>query len=98
MGGKSHGLLSGRSRHLSRHGKLSTLGLSKLINKFEKGDKVVISPHGNFKNIPHPRYRGRIGTVIGGRGNAYLVDVTTAGSAKVTLIVPREYLGKVKQQ
>ncbi len=95
MGARSHGLFSGRSRHLSRHGKLSTLGLSKLINKFENGDTVVIAPHGNFRNIPHPRYKGRIGTVVGNRGSAYVVEVAASGPEKVTLIVRQEYLGRL---
>ncbi len=95
MGARSHGLFSGRSRHLSRHGKLSTLGLSKLINKFEIGDKVVIAPHGNFSNIPHPRYKGRIGTVVGSRGSAYVVKVTASGPDKITLIVRQEYLSRL---
>ena len=88
-------MFSGRSRHLSRHGKLSTLGLSRLINKFDDGEKVIIEPHGNFKNIPHPRYRGRIGTVMGSRGGAYVVEVTAVRSTKRTLIVPQEYLSRL---
>lgn len=98
MGARSHGLFSGRSRHLSRHGKLSTLGLSRLINKFEEGEKVIITPHGNFRNIPHPRYKGRIGTVVGSRGSAYVVKVTASGPNKVTLIVPQEYLERLVEK
>ncbi len=97
MGGsRSHGLFAGRSRNLSRHGKLSTLGLSRLINKFSPGDRVIIAPHGNFRNIPHPRYRGRLGTVVESRGSAYVVDVHAIKSAKVTLIVRQEYLERFK--
>lgn len=92
MGSRSHGLFAGRSRHLSRHAKLSTLGLSRLINKFDEGSKVIITPHGNFKNIPHPRYKGRVGTVVGSRGKAYVVEIIATGTAKKTLIVPQQYL------
>jgi large subunit ribosomal protein L21e len=88
----SHGIFAGRSRHLSRHDKPSKLGISKLINRFNKGDKVIIAPHGNFANIPHPRYKGRVGTVIEARGSAYVIDIPLTKSTRRTLIVPQMYL------
>lgn len=92
MSKRSHGLFSGRTRHLARHDKPSKLGITKLINVFKPGDKVIIAPHGNFKNIPHPRYKGRIGTVIESRGSAYVVDVLVSKSTKRSLVVPQMYL------
>ncbi len=95
MTGRSHGLFSGRSRHLSRHGTLSSLGLTKLINRFNVGDKVVVTPHGSRKNIPHPRYRGRVGIVVGSRGDAYVIEIMVSKSAMRTLVVPQEYLQRL---
>ncbi len=89
---RSHGLFVGRTRHLSRHDKPSKLGISKLINNFKAGDRVIIAPHGNFKNIPHPRYKGRIGTVVESRGGAYVVKIMVSKSTQRTLIVPQMYL------
>ena len=91
---RSHGIFVGRTRHLARHHKPSKLGVTKLIKKFNIGDKVVIVPKGNFRNIPHPRYRGRIGTVVEKRGLAYVVEMPVSSSTKRKLIVPQMHLEK----
>jgi large subunit ribosomal protein L21e len=95
MVGRSHGLFSGRTRHLARHNKPGKLGISKLIKDFKSGDKVAIVPKGNFRDIPHPRYRGRIGTVIAKRGMAYVVELELSRRTKRTLIVNRRHLERV---
>lgn len=92
---RSHGLFSGRARHLARHHKPSKLGLSKLVKKFSNGDKVAIVPKGNFRDIPHPRYRGRVGTVTGRRGSAYVVEMMVSGKTKRILVVHQRHLEKL---
>jgi large subunit ribosomal protein L21e len=92
MTGRSHGLFAGRSRNLARHHKPSKLGISKLIKDIEVGSKVVIVPKSNFRNIPHPRYKGRTGTVIEKRGDAYVVQVYVSKSAIRKIIVPQMHL------
>ena len=94
MAQRSHGLFVGRTRQLARHHKPSRLGITKLIKHFNIDDKVVISPKGNFSNIPHPRYRGRVGTVTAKRGDAYVVIIHTSKSTMRTLIVPQMHLEK----
>lgn len=93
---RTHGLFAGRTRHLARHHKPSTLGVTKLIKKFEIGDKVAIVPKGNFRDIPHPRYRGKIGTITGIRGNAYEVEIAVSKKTKRLLIVPQQHLEKIE--
>ncbi|MEM3781851.1 MAG: hypothetical protein QXT43_02735 [Candidatus Micrarchaeaceae archaeon] len=95
---RSQGLFSGRTRHLSRHHAPSKLGISAIIKQFSIGDKVAIVPKGNFRDIPHPRYRGRIGTVIGKRGSAYEVEVRVSKTAKRILVVPQKHLEKLQAQ
>lgn len=90
----SRGLFSGRSRRLSRHLKPSEMGITKMIKNFENGSRVVITPRGTFRNIPHPRYRGRIATVIGKRGDSYVVEFAVSKSTKRRLIVPQMHLEK----
>jgi hypothetical protein len=51
-------------------------------------------PKGNFRNIPHPRYRGRVGTVVEKRGFAYVVEIPVSSSTKRKLIVPQMHLEK----
>ncbi len=97
MSKRSTGLFSGRSRHLARHHRPSSLSINALIKEFNIGDKVAIVPKGSFRDIPHPRYRGKIGTVTERRGSAYVVSVRNMRSMK-TLVVPTRHLEKVAVQ
>lgn len=90
----SRGLLSGRTRKLARHIKPSQLGITKLINNFENGSKVVIRPRSTFRNIPHPRYRGRIAVVVERRGDSYVVEFNVSKSKARRIIVPQMHLEK----
>ncbi len=93
MAKKSNGQFNGRTRHLARHHKPSSLGVRAFIKDFKVGDRVAIVPKGNFRNIPHPRYRGKTALVIAKRGSAYVVTVK-AMTAQRTLIVPAIHLEK----
>ncbi len=90
---KSRGLFSGRTRHLARHHKPSRLNTGSIIKEFSIGDRVAIVPKSNMRNIPHPRYKGRIGTIIEKRGQAYVITLKMM-SARRTLIVPSIHLEK----
>ena len=94
MSQRSHGLFVGRTRQLARHHRLSRMGITTLIKNFQIGDRALILPKGNMKNIPHPRYKGRVGTVIEKRGDAYVVLVSTSKSKSVKIIVPQAHLEK----
>lgn len=91
---RSQGLFAGRTRHLARHHKPSALSISEHIKTFKDGDNVAIVPKGNVKNIPHPRYRGKIGRVIERRGSSYVVELKIMKSTK-RLTVPALHLRKV---
>lgn len=90
----SKGLFSRRTRKLSRHMKPSQMGITKMIKSFENGTRVIIKPTGTFKNIPHPRYRGKTATVVEKRGDAYVVEMNVSKSTKRRLIVPQMHLVK----
>ncbi|MGC8671607.1 MAG: 50S ribosomal protein L21e [Candidatus Micrarchaeia archaeon] len=92
---RSQGLFSGRTRHLARHHAPSKLSINDMVKQFSIGDKVAIVPKGNFRDIPHPRYRGRIGTIKGRRGDAYEVEINVSKTSKRLLIVPQKHLEKV---
>ena len=94
MSQRSHGLFIGRTRNLARHNKPSTLGITRLIKRFDVGSKVVISQKSNFRNIPHPRYKGRVGTVVEKRGDSYVVEFDVSKSMKRKVIVPQMHLEK----
>lgn len=94
MSKRSTGLFSGRTRHLARHHKPSMLSIKTIIKEFDVGEKVAVVPKGTFRDIPHPRYRGKIGTVLGKRGSAYVIKVRTMNATR-TLIVPAKHLEKM---
>lgn len=91
---RSNGLFTGKTRHLARHHRPSSLSVSETIKSFKVGDNVAIVPKGSFKNIPHPRYKGKVGKVIEVRGTGYVVQLNVF-KAKVVLVVPGLHLNKV---
>ncbi|MDE1865071.1 MAG: 50S ribosomal protein L21e [Candidatus Micrarchaeota archaeon] len=91
MSRRSKGLFSGRSRHLARHNKPSKIAVREIIKEFKPGDKVAIVPKSNMKNIPHPRYKGKIADVIEKRGSAYVVELRVYNATK-RLTVPGLHL------
>ncbi len=97
MSQRSHGLFIGRTRNMSRHNKPSVLGIPRLIKRIEVGSKVVISQKSNFRNIPHPRYKGRIGTVIEKRGDSYVVEFAVSKSINRKIIVPQMHIEKFQE-
>ena len=90
---KSHGFRA-RTRSLMSK-RVRTRGLSPVTNvlrDYEVGQRVdvVIDP-GFHKGMPHRRYHGRTGVVVGKRGRGVLVDISL-GKATKSLIIRPEHL------
>lgn len=65
------------------------LRLSKLLYNYETGSKVVIKIEPSVqKGMPHRRYHGKVGTVIGKRGRSYIVSVTQGDAVKEIIVRP----------
>jgi len=65
-------------------------GITRYLQEFEVGDIVHIDPYSQSQSgLPHKKYRGKTGKIIGKRGNAYLVSI-----GETTLIVNPEHLRK----
>ncbi len=90
MAKRSLGHMSKRSRTLRKKTR-ETVGISSIIKEFKKGEKVSIHPKPSYPGMPHPRYRGRTGEVLGKRGKSYLVELMI-GNSKKKLIVPPVHL------
>ncbi|MFX1312257.1 MAG: 50S ribosomal protein L21e [Promethearchaeota archaeon] len=67
--------------------------IEKYLVDYEIGDKVdVITDSSQHKRgMPHRRFHGLTGTIIGDRGRCYLVEVKL-GNSKKTLIIGKEHL------
>jgi large subunit ribosomal protein L21e len=83
---KSRGKLS---RTVRARGKSSVV---RAIQEFETGAMVhVIIDPSIHKGMPHPRFHGKTGEVVGTRGRAFVLKITD-GDATKTLITLPEHL------
>lgn len=59
------------------------------LQDFQPGERVVIKINPSVhRGMPHRRYHGRIGEVLGKRGMAYLVQVRLGDKIKMLTILP----------
>jgi len=65
------------------------LGLSRLLTKYEVGEKVVIDIDAAVhKGMPHKRFQGKIGTVVERRGRAYVIEIPQRKTVKLVIATP----------
>ncbi len=63
--------------------------LSKLLYEYQPGVRVVVKIDPSVhKGMPHRRYHGKVGTVIGKRGRGYIVSVTQGDAIKEVIVRP----------
>ncbi|HDM60427.1 MAG TPA: 50S ribosomal protein L21e [Archaeoglobus veneficus] len=92
MGWKSHGFRFKSGRKLRKGVREKGIRIRRALQTFEVGQYVHIDiDSAVHKGMPHPRFQGRTGRIIGQRGRAYLVEVRDGGKYK-TLIVRPEHL------
>jgi large subunit ribosomal protein L21e len=64
----------------------------KAIQEFSAGERVhVIRDPSKHKGMPHPKFHGKTGEVMGKRGRAFILKVRDGGATK-TIIVPPDHL------
>ncbi len=64
--------------------------VTSLIQEFETGQKVhVVCESSIQKGMPHRRFHGKTGTVIGRRGRAWVLTVRDGDSQKVVIARPQ---------
>jgi large subunit ribosomal protein L21e len=90
---RSVGKFSKRTRCLRKRAGEKSIPMRRLLGSFSIGDKVCINLAPSQEGLPHPRYRGRHGVIVGMRGKSYLVDVKVGNSTK-RLILPSMHLKK----
>ncbi len=93
----SHGLRAKTRKIMTKHPRERGLSpITKSLQSFEVGERanIVIDPSVH-KGMPHRRFHGLTGVVVGSQGKAYYVEVNV-GNAKKKVLVRREHLRKVK--
>jgi len=69
------------------------IGLSRLLEDYEPGDRVVIDINpSQQKGIPHRRYQGRIAIVKEVRRRSLVVEVALSSRKEKVLIVRRDHV------
>lgn len=63
--------------------------LGKLLCEYQPGNSVVIKIDPSVqKGMPHRRYHGKVGTIVGKRGRSYVVNVTQGDAVKEIIVRP----------
>ncbi|MCS7097279.1 MAG: 50S ribosomal protein L21e [Candidatus Methanomethylicia archaeon] len=63
--------------------------ISRVIYPYKEGDKVAITINPSVhKGMPHRRYHGKIGIIIGRRGKAYMIKVNLGDKEKLIITRP----------
>ena len=89
---KSHGLRIKSRYKLKKKVREKGIKIRRALQEFEVGQRVhIIIDSSVQKGMPHPRFHGRTGVVIGVRGRSYLVEITDGGKKK-TIIARPEHL------
>ncbi len=66
------------------------LPVTSVIRKFEIGERVhIVCEPSIQKGMPHRRFHGRTGTVVGQRGRAWVLEVPDGESKKVVIARPQ---------
>ena len=90
---KSRGFRHG-TRHRLATSRSHRLAITKYLQKFKIGDKVVIYQNpASQDGMPFPRFKGRTAEVVESRGRGYVVEVRD-GSKRKFIISSPEHLKK----
>ncbi|MCX8163077.1 MAG: 50S ribosomal protein L21e [Candidatus Micrarchaeota archaeon] len=81
---RSKGKMSKRTRKVGNNA--LKLTASVLVKKYEIGQKVAIVPHPRYPaGMPHPKYKGRVGKIIGKKGKAYEIEIKDGEKNKIII-------------
>ncbi|MFH1055337.1 MAG: 50S ribosomal protein L21e [Candidatus Altiarchaeota archaeon] len=84
----SHGIRR-RTRQLSVKPRMKgKVSIRSRLQKFQDADTVSIRINPAYQAIPHPRFNGRTGKVVGTQGRAYLIAIVDGTKPKRILVTP----------
>ena len=91
---KSKGFRSRTRKKLRREPSLRPT-ITKFLKEFKKDQNVIIDLESSSqKGMPHPRFKGRVGKIIGKRGKSYIIEILDGNKVK-RLISRPEHLKAV---
>jgi len=66
--------------------------IRKQMQSFNVDEMASISINPSYQSIPHPRYQGRTGRIVGKQGRAYFVGDKDGGQVKKILVTPEHLI------
>lgn len=91
---KSRGFRS-KTRKKLRQRARKRATITKFLQKFEIGEKVVIHPEpSSQKGMPFHRFKGRVGEIVNKRGRSYIVKIKDGRKIKQIISRP-EHLRRI---
>jgi len=91
---RSKGLRSGTRRKMKKALR-AKFKPENIIQEFKSGDKVIININpASTKGVPHTRFTGKMGTVKGKKGNAFIINAYIGKKEKEIQVRP-EHLKKI---
>lgn len=90
MAKRSHGWRSGTRKKIQKRKRdRGKLPISRILRNFNIGEMVhiVVEPSVH-KGMPHHRFHGLTGKILGKRGGAYLVEVRVGNAKKQVFALP----------
>lgn len=83
-----------KSRHKLKQGKFS---IAEALQDFEEGEKVKININPSVHDgMPHPKFQGFSGEVVGKKGRSLEVEVSNGKQDKKVIAMP-EHLSKIEE-
>ncbi|MBD3261140.1 MAG: 50S ribosomal protein L21e [Candidatus Altiarchaeales archaeon] len=83
-----------RTRNLRKNKRdKGKIKIRQYLQDFAENETVSISIDTGYQSIPHPRFQGKTGKVVGRQGRSYLVMVKDGGKQK-KLVIPPQHLKK----
>jgi len=63
--------------------------ISKLLYEYQPGNQVIVKIDPSVqKGMPHRRYHGKIGVVLGKQGRSYVLSIAQGDAAKEIIVRP----------
>lgn len=91
---RSLGRITKKSRLLGRNIRRRKVTIAEHVKSLALGSRVQIVPYAKYEDFPYPRYSGRVGSIVGKQGNAYIVEIKD-GKVKKRIITSSVHLRKV---
>lgn len=89
----SHGKMSGTRRKLKK-GEKEKITPTRYLKHFDEGDMIQIKiDSSSHRGMPHPRFQGRVGEVIGKKGKSYRLKVKDKNKEKELVVSPEHLKG-----